>query len=88
MNYSVLLLYPDYATDIYGQDTYLSWIPSVDSVEEAITAAQIEAVKINNKFNNIIIKPEDFFVLLVAEGYISDINSSLHRPGPQQSWKN
>lgn len=63
MHYSILLLYPDYIADRYGQETYYSW-QTADSLAEAVHEAR-QAV-INNLGG--IGMHEDFYVLLALEG--------------------
>lgn len=75
--YTVLLLRPDYSTDNYGQDTYMTHIDALN-VEAAIRLARVEALQADTppedrkglSYNNL----EDYFVLLVAEGHVIDIN--------------
>lgn len=68
MKYTVLLLYPDYTTDNFGQDTYMTSVEA-DSVIDAQASAQMLAA--DGHCENP--KPEDFFVLMVIEGEHQDI---------------
>jgi len=73
-DYTVLLLYPEYLADEYGEETYLAHV-SVNDTTEAIYAARLEAAfeftttDEDDEFTN----PDDFFVLLVCEGHIEDL---------------
>ena len=74
--YSVLLLYPDYATSDYGGETFYAWVEAetpekaVEKAREDATAAQI-AGNIND--------PCDFRHLLVLEGH-HDAALSVYDP--------
>lgn len=72
--YTVLLLRPDYATSHYGQDTYLTNVEAT-TVKAAVRRARLELWGVDTSN----VKPtrddlQDYFVLLVAEGRITDIN--------------
>ena len=69
-SYSVLLLYPDYMTDNFGQETYYTFVTAPDA-DAAIAAAQQEAVQVNTGEGE---EPDaeataDFLPLLVLEGH-------------------
>lgn len=64
--WSVLLLYPDYSTDDYGQETYYAWVKAKNP-KEAVTEAQLEAQRHND---SAIEEPSDFFPLLCIPGHI------------------
>lgn len=59
----VILLYPDYLTDDFGQETYRTKIRAT-TPEEAITGARALAISANTeKDEDPYIDPEDFFVI-------------------------
>jgi len=68
MKYTVLLLYPDYMTEDYGQETYLAWVDASDP-NDAVKKAQARVAYENDATDS----RDDFFVLLVAEGHITDV---------------
>ena len=72
MKYSVLLLYPDYLADAYGQETYLAWVKA-DDVKKAQRKAQVEALRAQPYKEGI--RADDFFVLFVAEGHLKNLKS-------------
>jgi hypothetical protein len=70
-HYTVVLMYPDYLTDNFGQETYSTSVRAWD-VAGAITEAQLEAASANN------MEPddegyEDFHPVAVFEGEISNL---------------
>lgn len=71
--YTVLLLYPDYFTDNYGQETHLNTVEA-DTPEEAVSLARAICVSDNSDSEYQIRGDEDLFVLLVIEGSHQDIN--------------
>ena len=66
--YTVLLLYPDYIADNYGEDTYLAHVEA-DNIDDALTEAQLEAHKVNNFEGN----HNDFAPLFICEGHIQNM---------------
>lgn len=63
--YSVLLLYPDYASDAFGHETYYAFVEARDPTD-AVEVAQREAVAAQDaEIDN----PADFHPLLVVEGH-------------------
>lgn len=68
--YSVLLLYPDYIAETYGQDTYFTHVEA-DNVAGAIVMAQSEAEDSNVSRGEL----ADFFPLLVIEGWHDDLTN-------------
>ena len=68
MEFSVLLLYPDYLAEAFGQDTYFTHVTG-DDVERATRAAQEEAVE----GQQCECAPADFFPLLVVQGWHPDL---------------
>lgn len=65
--YTVLVLRPDYASQNYGQDTFLSHV-TAPTVAAAQRLARIEAC--NADGND---APEDYHIQLVVEGHHHDI---------------
>ena len=74
--HSVLLLYPDYVANRYGEETYLAWVEAEDA-RAAVIAGQTQAMLCQPKGN----RPAavDFFVLAVFEGHLSDLNPTMPR---------
>ncbi len=68
MEFSVLLLYPDYLADTFGQETYFTHVAS-ESVEAGVRAAQEEAAECQQCECD----PVDFFPLLVVQGWHADL---------------
>jgi hypothetical protein len=68
--YSVLLLYPDYMSDNYGQETYFCHVRALNP-DEAIENAQAEAVQANTPDGEEpdLSETEDFAPLLVLDGH-------------------
>jgi hypothetical protein len=62
--YSVLLLYPDWATD-YRIETYYAWVEASDPIA-AVAEAQRQAVAVNDWGHS---DPSDFAPLLVTQGH-------------------
>ena len=68
MKYTVLLLRPDYASDTFGQDTYLSHV-NATTATGAIGLAQREAcVQDDNE------TPTDYYPLAVFAGHLDDLS--------------
>lgn len=68
--YSVLLLYPDYIANNYGQETYFTHIEATRPAD----AAKFAQCQLALEFDDGGGAPDDFFVLLVIEGHHSDVN--------------
>lgn len=69
MPYSVMLLYPDYIADMYGQDTFMVVVRANDP-KQAVELARTAAANLRD------VKPEsleDLFLLLVCEGAICNL---------------
>lgn len=68
--WTVILLYPDYAAETYGHDTFMTSVEAEDP-EGAVREARDEACDaLEERPDN----PEDFFVVAVIEGEHEDIN--------------
>lgn len=63
-SWTVLLLYPDYLADNYGQETYLTWV-NATSAADAEKFAREEAAQANNYEPD---DAENFAVLFVTLG--------------------
>lgn len=68
MKYSVLLLYPDYVAENYGQDTFYDLVEA-NTPAEAVAKARMTALKCADKNDTWINDPEDFFLQLLIEGH-------------------
>ena len=68
MKYSVLLLYPDYVAENYGQDTFYDLVEA-GTPAEAVATARMNALKCADRDGAWINDPEDFFLLLLIEGH-------------------
>ena len=78
--FTVLLLYPDYATGNFGQDTYQAWVEA-STVQEAKELAQLEAVQREGRADDEELDdPDDYFVLAVYEGHLEDIKDRIDPP--------
>lgn len=71
MKYSVLLLYPDYIAENFGQDTCWIWIEA-DTPADAITEAQQSLAP---SIQELLIDVVDMHPLLVIEGHHDDLRS-------------
>lgn len=69
--YTVLLLYPDYIADSYGEDTYLGWVVA-DSPEKAVKKAQREVM---NRQPSDLRRAADFLCLAVFDGFHNDLRN-------------
>ncbi len=69
--YSVLLLYPDYIADAFGQETYFTHVDAVDPAE-AIAIAQAQAFNENSEHIDDTGEAIDFFPLLCLAGHHQD----------------
>jgi len=65
--YTVILLYPDYDTDNFGQDTYCTHVRAEDPVA-AVHAARTEIVSTAEDA-----EPEDYHVIAVFAGRHDDL---------------
>lgn len=63
--YSVLLLYPDYACETFGHDTYYAFVEARDPIE-AVKIAQRQAVAAQQC---LVFPPDEFHPLLVTQGH-------------------
>lgn len=71
--FTVLLLYPDYMSDNFGQDTCMAHVNAED-VARAQEAAQARMVQIRLEYDEEDGQdPDDYFVLMVIEGHHNDI---------------
>ena len=74
MKYTVLVLYPDYETDNYGTDTFMTCVEA-DNVHEAQVKAQQEALAAVTEGREEVGEFEftNYVVLMVIEGEHFDI---------------
>jgi hypothetical protein len=70
--YTVLLLYPDYLSDSYGQETFLSHVRA-KNVRDAIAQAQSEVMRVNDWDSNVVEDKSHFYPLSVFEGHLKDL---------------
>lgn len=72
VKYSVLLLYPDYCSDAYGQETYFAHVQA-PTPGEALEAARKKcmAEELAPEIND----PDDLFCLLIVHGHLNDLSS-------------
>ena len=64
--WTVLLLRPDYASDVFGHDTFCAHV-TADSPGEALRAARETACKADDTD-----RPEDYYCLLCVKGWVVD----------------
>lgn len=69
--YSVLLLYPDYATENYGADTFLAHVKA-DTATDAEDTARREA-SLDTGLEGLEIEWSDWGCLLVTRGHLEDL---------------
>lgn len=69
MKYTVILLYPDYMSEIYGQETYCDSVEAADPAQ-AVALARDEVKRI---YPEELQDPEDMFLLALFEGAHPDI---------------
>lgn len=72
VDYTVLLLYPDYLSSDFGQETFLAWVTTWQGLDEAVYLARIKATEAQPE-PSAVIDLTDFFVLAVFEGHHVDI---------------
>ena len=76
--FTVILLYPDYCTDTFGQDNWMSTVEAADPVR-AVIAARKQCLKDNKKeFGSKICDAEDLFVIAVLEGDHVDVKPTIY----------
>ena len=68
--YSVLLLYPDYLADTYGQDTFLATVQAIDPTQAVVLAREHMAAA----QHTVPEAAEDPYLLLVCEGTIRNLS--------------
>lgn len=71
--FTVLLLYPDYVANNYGEDTYL-WLGSGVDVQDAVQQAQREAA-VANKCS--ITTAPDFMCLFCTHGHHDNFSPNV-----------
>ena len=71
--YTVILLYPDYMSENYGQETYMTCVDAKNPTEAVANArAEISAGGENEQDEEA--EPTDFFVIAVIAGDHEDLN--------------
>ncbi len=73
--YSVLLLYPDYIAENYGEETYLAHVFGINP-STAVVHARIECAESNEIIEDVY-DLEDFKVLAMFKGHHVDLSVSL-----------
>jgi hypothetical protein len=68
--WTVLLLYPDYMANTYGQDSYLAWVPATSSVFAVLRAKQEFKRKLDPPDPDFNV--DDLFVIAVFRGKHKD----------------
>ena len=71
--WTVILLYPDYMSEVFGHDTFMTTVHAVDP-EGAVKAAREEASVSNTEDSDDPVNGGDFFVIAVIEGEHIDEN--------------
>lgn len=77
--FTVLMLYPDYATDNYGEDTFLAHVDA-HGPEEAVRLAQSLAYAIymdDTEIDDMTGDADDFRVLGMFGGHLVDLAAGL-----------
>ncbi len=68
--WTVMLLYPDYMTDDYGQDLYVGWARTT-TPDEAVPVVQRKAVEAQRDLtreSSVDMEPDDFKMIAVWPG--------------------
>lgn len=68
--FTVILLYPDYAAHVYGQDTYIAHVEA-DDVAHAISEARDAATKDSDSVD----EEDDWYVIAVFAGHHQDLDA-------------
>lgn len=74
--YTVVLMYPDYMSDSFGQESYMAWVKA-DSLKDAALKAQRIAAEESMPYKN---KKEieeimkDFFIVFMCDGHVDDLS--------------
>jgi hypothetical protein len=73
-DYTVILLYPDYASDTYGQETWCGHVQAVDA-GAALEAARDEMIAENKKLGLEFESRDDLFPIALFQGKHDDLSS-------------
>ncbi len=77
MNYTVLLLRPDYIASEFGKDTYLAYVESC-CLKHAVSLARDEAKTSDgwslDPGDDDWVDPQDYHVLLLCRGHLKDLS--------------
>lgn len=71
--FTVLLLYPDYLSENYGEETYTAWVDAYDPTH-AVKLAQQQALRAQSNDRRTGASGADFRSLAVFEGHLSNLN--------------
>lgn len=75
--FTVILLYPDFLSDNYEQETYIAHVLASDP-KDAAHAAQLQALEANREDPedpDFGLDANDFFVMAVFNGHLEDLRS-------------
>jgi len=72
--YTVLLLYPDYLADNYGESTCLHHVKASDG-KEAVRLARKECVEWQEP--GVVMDPEAFVVLFLCHDWVKDLTGTV-----------
>jgi hypothetical protein len=71
--YTVILLYPDFLSDNYGEETYVAWVEA-ESPEEAVKLGQKQVLNANANPEGC--RAIDFYPIFACEGHHRDLSWS------------
>lgn len=69
-DYTVVLIYPDYVANQYGEEFYVTWT-TAGTVERAVEQAQKEASEAQGY--DVVARPYDFAAVSVFQGHHKDL---------------
>lgn len=76
IEYSVLLLYPDYCSDSFGRDTYFAHVTAANPAE----ALKLSRKKLMSEaLAPEIDEPDDIYCLLIIQGHKNDLTSEANQ---------
>lgn len=71
--FTVLLLYPDYLSENYGEETYTAWVDAYNPAD-AVRRAQKQALRAQPNDQRAGSRAIDFGSLAVFEGHLHNLN--------------
>ena len=72
MKYTIVLMYPDYIAENYGEETYTAYVDA-DTLRAAIDSATEEALKANKITKKSgLRRPEDWAVVFACQGHVEN----------------